>query len=372
MQYLLHPTLPNRHFQDADRTKILSDHFQVQFLHRIHHLAHQGVIKGEAVDVFNGPFYDGGLLQRIGCAELVGIDEAGGAQQGAAEVAHHDNKDIGEAKTVDAAEDGTAGCSGRFAVVVSAKLIAVEAEAPGIAVMTGFGMFFAHFFESRLPIFLGIDRKSVGKKLTAAIAKFAGTGGGKRFVYILHAGKIDDFRKRSYFDLTQNSEMKQSFLMVLMAAILTVSACRQMPEYPIGFIPADPKLDDPAFQLCNEQVFTTYYQSHPRYKEGLKSIREHFQKQLPEFPLRAEINGRITIRFAINCRGKTGRYRIEKVDADYQPAPDLFPEELTQALLRGVKNMDPWQAGKQNGQACDSFSFLTFHIQNGQLKEILP
>jgi hypothetical protein len=84
------------------------------------------------------------------------------------------------------------------------------------------------------------------------------------------------------------------------------------------------------------------------------------------------MNGRITIRFAINCQGKTGRYRIETVDHSYQSAPEFFPDEMIQALLTGVKNMDNWKAGKQEGQACDSFSFLTFHIQNGQLKEILP
>jgi hypothetical protein len=82
--------------------------------------------------------------------------------------------------------------------------------------------------------------------------------------------------------------MNKPILILLLATFMVMSACRNMPKHPIGFIPADPKLDDPAFRLCDEALFTTYYQSNPQYKEGLKSIREHFQAQLPEFPLRQE------------------------------------------------------------------------------------
>lgn len=144
-------------------------------------------------------------------------------------------------------------------------------------------------------------------------------------------------------------------------------------EYPsqVGDITFDSKLDDSNFRLCNESdVFQYYYFGKGlQYKGEKPNIIEHFRNG---FKIRKnkDDEGLITIRFIVNCEGKTGRFRVHGMDNDYQEK--VFSKHLTQQLLILTKQLNGWIVGEYDGKAYDYYQYLTFKIVNGNITEIMP
>ena len=137
----------------------------------------------------------------------------------------------------------------------------------------------------------------------------------------------------------------------------------------VGAIVFNPELDDPSFPLCDENNIMEYYQVKPRYKEGLKSIRQYFsQVGLDSLALGLK-DGFITVRFVVNCEGQTDRYRVYAVDENYQT--QLVPFENQDRLKRWLRKMGGWTAGQYEGIEYDSYKFLTFKIKNNKKTEIM-
>src|ERR1700760_3299582 len=88
----------------------------------------------------------------------------------------------------------------------------------------------------------------------------------------------------------------------------------------VGDLKFDPKTDDPNFQICFPEYINQYYGMGTSYKGGKKEIRRYFMSHFKYDPAFSSINGYITIRFIINCKGQTGWFRIKQIDQYYQPA----------------------------------------------------
>ena len=138
----------------------------------------------------------------------------------------------------------------------------------------------------------------------------------------------------------------------------------------IGWIKFDSNTDNPDFYLCDENNIMEYYQVNPIYKEGFKSIYDYFDKNLNPFLFVKGLNGYITIKFVINCKGNTDRYRIFSINNEYLTVQ--FPKEITDTLLNLTSKMDAWTEGQYQGEKYDCYKHLTFKIRDGQLVDILP
>jgi hypothetical protein len=166
---------------------------------------------------------------------------------------------------------------------------------------------------------------------------------------------------------------------ILLISILltTLYACGQSSEttgdYPahVGDIQYDPKIDDPAFKICDYEALHQYYNFGKglHYKGEKISINEHFKTKLKTKEQQGE-SGFLTIRFVVNCEGQTGRYRIQGMDNEYNPKN--FSDELAAQLLNVTKQLDGWLAGEYEGRRFDYYQYLTFKIENGHLIEIMP
>lgn len=156
-------------------------------------------------------------------------------------------------------------------------------------------------------------------------------------------------------------------------------ACAQTKEqenkYPlqVGDIYFDAKLDDPNFKLCYEAEVYQYYNFGKglNYKGEKIKINEHFKAG---FKPNDNVNesGYLTIRFIVNCKGETGRFRVLGMDNDYKEK--VFSESLTKQLLTLTKKLDGWMVGEFDGEnvAYDYYQYLTFKIEKGRLIEIMP
>ena len=138
----------------------------------------QGVIAAQIHGFFYVFFYDGGSLKRHLAGGFVGMDEPGHAQQRAAKIAHHDDQHVGERKGIDLPEYGAACAAAGFAVVVGAKLVAVCADAVGVAPMAGFVVGLALGFNVGFDFFGGAHGIGVGNEAAAFVFELGANGGG--------------------------------------------------------------------------------------------------------------------------------------------------------------------------------------------------
>ena len=168
--------------------------------------------------------------------------------------------------------------------------------------------------------------------------------------------------------------------MSLLALLITVS-CQQNKvadepvetggSYPpnVGDITIDKNIDGPDFTVCDESHIAQYYGVRSEYYGEKFAILNYFNSNYDKSGLKDEI-GYLTIRFIVNCKGKTGRFRIEGMNLNYEPI--TFNEKLTEQLLRLTKEMDGWEIAHYRNKPLDYYKYFTFKILNGDLAEILP
>jgi hypothetical protein len=142
----------------------------------------------------------------------------------------------------------------------------------------------------------------------------------------------------------------------------------------VGDIPFDEKTDDPDFKLCfTDNDIRQYFNFSKgvQYKGEKPAIDQYFKEnyQLVE----SNQSGLIRIRFIVNCKGETGRFRMKAMDQDYQPVD--FDQAITDQILRLTKEMEGWlpiEMEEMNNTKWDYYQYLIFKIDRGDIIEIMP
>jgi hypothetical protein len=133
-------------------------------------------------------------------------------------------------------------------------------------------------------------------------------------------------------------------------------------------------VDNADFKICNEsmvkQNYVRYSSDLPPSFPGEKRGLEYEILSKYSYPENTEQNGYITIRFMVNCKGESGRFRLEEMDFQYQPKK--FDNKVSEQILKIVKDIKGWIPRSQGEIKYDIYQYLTFRIENGQIKMILP
>lgn len=134
-------------------------------------------------------------------------------------------------------------------------------------------------------------------------------------------------------------------------------------EYPdhVGDIAPDPDLDDPAFETCRKTRIPQYYALGADYRVPNKQLMDHFGTI--DLSHSTE-TGYFTIRFLVNCKGKIGRLREQSMTTEYEKM--TFGTELKDAIRNRLQAFDQWPEGR------DFYQYLTFKIEQGKIREVLP
>lgn len=161
------------------------------------------------------------------------------------------------------------------------------------------------------------------------------------------------------------------------ALILLLASCRtgRNPDdsgYPanVGDITPDPQLDDPGFSVCREHYIPQYYSVETGFEGEKPAMERHFRDKFVKNKQWKGENGYITIRFVVNCRGQSGRFRVLEMGKDLKPKQ--FPRALSGQLLELTKSLTGWQPGQSKIKALDYYQYLTFQIVDGDIAGILP
>ena len=137
-----------------------------------------------------------------------------------------------------------------------------------------------------------------------------------------------------------------------------------------GDLAFDAALDDAGFTVCNPQVVFQYYNTESWYKQHKRAIEQYFKNKYQPTAQTDDQTGYITIRFIINCSGKTGRFRMHELDKNYQP--HHFHPGISSRLMQLTKELQGWQPAAYKNKIYDSYQYITFKLKKGVIECVLP
>ena len=121
---------------------------------------------------FNIFFNNLRILQRHLRAGFIRMNQAGHTQQRSAEIAHHHHQNIRQFKRINLPQNRPARTSGRFSVIIGAKLIAVHAKPVRITPMPRLVMFLSQIINMFFHLFRRLHGICERQKSAAFIFKF--------------------------------------------------------------------------------------------------------------------------------------------------------------------------------------------------------
>jgi len=128
----------------------------------------------------------------------------------------------------------------------------------------------------------------------------------------------------------------------------------------------------PTFKLCDSLLTDKwkpqYYSFKIKYPLSSENLTEEVNKSLIYQP--KQINGFVTIRFVVNCKGQTGNFEVYQIDNSYQQIN--FEEKYIEQLLTFVKTLENWKIGTYESRKFDYYAYFTFKIEYGKVTEIVP
>lgn len=139
----------------------------------------------------------------------------------------------------------------------------------------------------------------------------------------------------------------------------------------VGDIIFNPVTDKAGFDICNEKNIFQYFNTGGglQYEGEKVAIEKIFKEKYRSTNVKKE-SGMIRIRFVVNCKGETDRFRIIASDDNYNEK--IFDPSITNQLLAITKMLNGWKTKTLNGNKIDYYQYLIFKITDGRLKEILP
>lgn len=168
--------------------------------------------------------------------------------------------------------------------------------------------------------------------------------------------------------------MKNTFhILFLFPILFSCQSEKKVTAYPdqVGDIIFDEKIDDPNFKRCMDKDYGIQYYNN---SDGLQYKGEKIEiiQALEELNLSSskQRNGYITIRFLVNCEGKTGLFRIQQMNENYRQ--ENLDKNLAEKLLNFTKSLNGWIPKEFQGKRFDYYQYLTYKIENGKVAEILP
>ncbi|MDO9512542.1 MAG: hypothetical protein Q7J34_12335 [Bacteroidales bacterium] len=166
----------------------------------------------------------------------------------------------------------------------------------------------------------------------------------------------------------------RTFLWGLCIFLLTLSELHaQDIQYPknVGDINYNSQFDSSDFIICDSnhiKQYSNFGKGMQIYGEKTKLL-DYFSDNFQTSET-IEETGYITVRFIVNCQGQSGRFRMYEMDNDFKAKK--FAEQISRQILRLTRNFKLWKAAEKEGVYYDYYQYLTFKIENGLIKEILP
>ena len=144
----------------------------------------------------------------------------------------------------------------------------------------------------------------------------------------------------------------------------------------VAYIDLQKALHTENFEVCDSTYIVDYY----NYAKG-DSVFRRTEYATKKNGLRKEVlskyenkgysdSGYLNFRFIVNCKGEPGAYVIHENDLDLNPKK--FKAELVEQLLSITVGLNKWNPNFMRGKERDSYMYISYRIENGDITEIIP
>ena len=163
------------------------------------------------------------------------------------------------------------------------------------------------------------------------------------------------------------------YILFLLPILFSCQSEKTVTVYPnqVGDIIFDKNIDDPNFKRCMDKDYGIQYYNDEKgfqYKGEKIEIVQALEKL--KLSSSEKINGYVTIRFVVNCEGKTGLFRTLQMNENYQQ--ENFDKQFVEKLLNFTQSLTGWLPKEIQGHQLDYYQYLTYKITDGKVSEILP
>jgi len=140
-------------------------------------------------------------------------------------------------------------------------------------------------------------------------------------------------------------------------------------EHASHYIDPETALLNEGFNVCNDNYIAQYYNSTELpYPNGKNGFREYIN--LAYVNNNYSDSGYLNIRFIINCKGEVGRFVIHENNLDLEP--NAFNKDLKNQLFRLTSEAKGWKPTFLWDENRDSYMYVSYKIENGEITEIIP
>jgi hypothetical protein len=141
--------------------------------------------------------------------------------------------------------------------------------------------------------------------------------------------------------------------------------------YNVGDIAFDSATDNPAFEIIDETKVLPYNTGCGMMIEGERyRVIEYFTGNFKSKTVKGE-TGYIIIRFLVNHKGETDRFRMYEMNDSFQQM--TFDKSISAEIFSLTKKLSGWKpVTDKNGKRYDYYQYLVFKMKNGLIENILP
>ena len=137
----------------------------------------------------------------------------------------------------------------------------------------------------------------------------------------------------------------------------------------VEYIDPSTALFNDGFEVCNESRIAQYYNpQRATYSEGKNGLRKFILSHYVNRNYRDF--GYLNIRFVINCKGEAGRYVIHQNSLDLEPTQ--LNEDMVAQLFELTRQLKNWKPNYIRNEYMDSYMYISYRIENGEITEIIP
>ncbi|MEL6973974.1 MAG: hypothetical protein AAGL29_01105 [Bacteroidota bacterium] len=173
----------------------------------------------------------------------------------------------------------------------------------------------------------------------------------------------------------------RTFIAFFGFGVLLIASCQKVgdkkpklldfPEYThnVEYIDSTKARLSEGFKVCNENYIAQYYNpKKATYSKTKKGLRDFI---LSNYENRGYTDsGYLNIRFVINCEGVAGRYLIHENNLDLEPT--VLDADMVEQIFELTVQLKQWNPNVIRGNVWDSYMYLSYRIENGEITEILP
>jgi len=140
----------------------------------------------------------------------------------------------------------------------------------------------------------------------------------------------------------------------------------QKPEYlaDIGDTKFNTELDNTNFKFC-DSTNVLHQRSRIAYTGGTPAMEQELISNYKKQAAFESFTGYFFIRFAVNCKNESGRFRWDIVDEDFKKT--MCPASLEDEIITKVKSLKGWNHATYQGESYDGYTFLIVKIENGNI-----